>query len=167
MGNHSPNEFFKFSIADLSANRNGRLSEKQAKRVLAEARIERKSARESAAILLVVAAMGFGMGALIVVNAPILAGKILIGLMLCVLWPLAWGWKAWQVCGSALPEREEQVRAARGRVRIIRDEHDIILELAEHQFDLEKDPAGVIDDKDEIIVFFLERTEEILSVDVL
>jgi hypothetical protein len=159
-------QFFKFDESDLSANRNGRLSEKQARRLVAEARAERKSARESAGILLVVAVLGLGFGLLIVMNASVVAGEILIGLLLCVLWPLAWGWKAWQAWIS-VPAGDEQVRTVRGRVRIIRDQEDIVLEVEEHQFDLEKDPGGVIAPDDEIIVFYLERTEDILSVEVL
>ena len=160
-------KFFHFNNTDLFNNHNGRLSENQARRLEEELKAEQKSARESARILVVIASLGLGAGLLIVVNAPVLAGKILIGLMLCVLWPLAWGWKAWQVWMSAPAERQEQVRAVRGSARVIRYEEDVMLEVGERQFDLEKNPSGLIADGDELIVYYLERTEEILSVDAL
>jgi len=156
----------KFDATDLSANRNGSLSEGQTKRLMSDALTERKSARESAGILLFIAAMGFWFGLLIVVTAPILSARILIGLLLCVLWPLAWGWKAWQVIKSA-PAMAEQVRAVRGRVRVVRYEDDFVLEVEGRQFDLEKNPSELIAEGDELIVYYLERTEEILSVEAV
>lgn len=158
-------QFFKFNESDLRANRNGRLSENQGKRVKDEARAERKSARDSMMILLVIAALGLAFGLIIVINVSLPSARILIGGLLCLLWPLGWGWKAWQAMRSAPPEREEQVRAARGRVRVLRYDEDVILEVGERQFDLEKNPSGVIADGDEVIVYYLERTEEILSVE--
>ena len=160
-------KFFHFNNNDLFANRNGRFSENQAKVLKEEIEAEQKSARESAGILAVIASLGLGAGLLIVVNAPVLAGKILIGLMLCVLWPLAWGGQAWRVLQSAPPARQDQVRAVRGRARVVRYEQDVILEVGERQFDLEKNPSGLIADGDELIVYYLERTEEILSVEAL
>ena len=158
-------KLFKFDDYDLNANRNGRLSAKQEKRLTEDARAERRSARDSAGILLVFALLGFGMGLLIVVNAPVLAGKVLIGLMLCVLWPLAWGRQAWMIWRSVPSENQGQVRAVSGRARVIRDGQDFILEVEGRQFDLDKNPGGVIPDGVQITVYFLERTEEILSVD--
>ncbi len=165
---HALKKFFHFSDADLLANRNGRLSENQQKRIEAESRLERKSARESAAILLVFASLGLGAGLLIAFNAPTWTGRILIGSLLCVLWPLAWGWRAWGAWRSAPPPtRQEQVRAAKGRVRIVRYEDEYVLEVDGRQFDLEKNPSAVLADGDETVVFYLERTEEILSLDAL
>lgn len=167
MNDRGYKNLFEFNEYDLPANRNGRLSERQTKRVLAEAQAERKSARESAGILFVIAALGFGVGAMIAINAPIVTGKVLIGFMLCLLWPLAWGGRAWMVMRSAPSERQDQVQAERGRVRFIRYEDDFVLEVEGRQFDLEKNPSNVIADGDELIVYFLERTEEVLSVEAL
>lgn len=157
--------FFKFDESDLRANRNGRLSEKQEKKISADAKAERKSARDSMMILLVIASLGLGAGLLIALNAPTWTGRILIGLTLCLLWPLAWGGRAWAVVRSAPSARQEQVRSAKGRARILHYEDDFVLEVEGRHFDVEKNPSGVIADGDELVVFYLERTEEILSVE--
>ena len=158
--------YFNFEEADLLANRNGRLSEKQKKRLMADARLEQKSARESAMIVFTVGAAGMATGLLIVVNAPTLAGQIIVGLLLCVVWPGVWGWKAWTALQSA-PAMEGQVRAARGRARVVRVEDEFMLEVGERRFDLEKNPGGLIAEGEEVVVFYLERTEEILSVETM
>ena len=51
-------KLFHFNENDLAANRRGQFSENQKQRLDAEAKQERKSARESAAILFVIAAAG-------------------------------------------------------------------------------------------------------------
>jgi hypothetical protein len=166
MNEHRLKQFFKFDDTDLSANRNGRLSQEQRKKIEAETRAERISARDSAGILFVIALMGVGMGLLIVVNAPQLSAKLVIGFLLCLLWPFAWGSRVVGILKSAPPmTREEQVRVAAGPVRVSRYEDDFILEVNGHQFDLDKNSGGVIEDGEELRVYFLERTEEILSVE--
>lgn len=164
--------YFNFEEADLLANRNGRLSEKQKKRLMADARLEQKSARESAMIVFTVGAAGMATGLLIVVNAPTLAGQIIVGLLLCVVWPGVWGWKAWTVMRSSDPAGEDQIRAARGRVDVVKYEDangsvDYVLRVDGIEFDLVNKPSGVIADGEECILYFLEKTEEILSVEIL
>ena len=166
MESHALKKFFHFTDADLSANRNGRFSVSQQKRLKDEARARQKSARESAGILLVIASFGLGAGLLIAFNAPTWGARILIGSLLCALWPLAWGWKAWTALQSA-PAMEGQVRAARGRARVVRVEDEFMLEVGERRFDLEKNPGGLIAEGEEVVVFYLERTEEILSVETM
>ena len=83
-------KLFQFTDADLSANRNGRLSEGQLKRLAEQARAEQKSARESAVILFTVAAVGLAFGLLFAVTAPSTGSRLLLVLLLGVLWPLAW-----------------------------------------------------------------------------
>src|SRR5215212_7509595 len=86
-------KFFHFTEDDLAANRRGQFSENQKKRLDAEARKERKSARESATILVVIAAAGMAVGIIIGSVAPNLTGRIAILLLMGLLWPSAWAGK--------------------------------------------------------------------------
>jgi hypothetical protein len=167
MDNARLKKHFHFTDADLSANRNGRLSEPQKKRLMDEARAERKSARESATIVFVIAALGLTFGLIITVNAAVVSAKILVGLALCVLWPLGWGGGGWTILRSAPPERAGQVRWARGGVRVIRQGEDVMLDVGGRQFDVEGDPAGALTEGEEVAVYYLDDTEEILSVERL
>ena len=69
--------------------------------------------------------------------------------------------------GVSLAVRVTLAPTRGGVARVIRYEEDIMLEVGECQFDLEKNPSGLIADGDELIVYYLERTEEILSVEAL
>src|SRR5215212_6630704 len=94
-------KFFHFTEDDLAANRRGQFSENQKKRLDAEARKERKSARESATILVVIAAAGMAVGITIGSIAPNLTGRIAILLLMGLLWPSAWAGKGVQIIRAA------------------------------------------------------------------
>jgi len=158
-------KLFHFNENDLFANRNGRLSQNQKLRLTEAAREEKKAARDSAVILIVIAAFGFGMGLLIVVTAPVVEAKILIGLILCVLWPLGWGARAWRAGRTRTPEMANPVRSARGRVHIERAGDDFILEVEGRQFDVDQDVAQAMEEGEEMYIYFSEETAEILSVE--
>ena len=159
-------KFFHFNEADLAANRRGEFSKDQKKRLDAEAKKERKSARESAAILFVIAAAGMLVGITIGSIAPTLTGRILILLLMGVLWPSAWAGKGVQIIRAANALQEPRLRVVRGPVHIRhhgKGEYTVQIEGLE--FDIDGNPCGTLMDGDEYIIYYVEATEEILSVE--
>lgn len=172
MGDQRLRKFFQFSDNDLFANREGRLSENQKKRLAAQARAEQKSARESAVILFVIAAGGLAFGSIYAFTAPSIGSRLFFVLVLCLLWPLAWGWRAVKIIRAARALSEDQLQSTRGRVRIIPHAdpgggREYTLQVGEMEFDVDGDPSGVLADGEECIVHYLKQTEEILSVEVI
>jgi hypothetical protein len=162
-------KYFHFNDNDLFYNRTGRLSEIQSKRLLEQAKEEQKSARDSAGILFVIAAFGMLVGLVFVFTAPVI-GKILIGALLCVIWPGAWGWKGWTILREARSGTLSPLRAARGRVHVARHADpngsvDFVLEVGDCQFDVDDGMSGMLEEGETCAVYYLEDTEEIMSVE--
>lgn len=161
-------KFFHFNEADLAANRRGEFSEDQKKRLDAEAKKERKSARESAAILFVIAAAGMLIGITIGSIAPTLTGRFLILLLMGILWPSAWAGKGVQIIRAANALQEPRLREVRGQVRILHHgEGEYAIQIEGLEFDVDGNPSGALMDGDEYKIYYVEATEEILSVDYL
>jgi len=159
-------KFFHFTEADLTANHRGQFSELQTKRLLAEAKAEQASARSSATILFVIAAAGMAIGLTLTAIAPPQIGRILIFLFMGILWPSVWGGKAVSIIRSASSLSKPQLGKVSGRVHIIRHtDEDHVLQIGEMEFDLERNPSGVIMEGDEYTLYYLEATEEILAVE--
>jgi hypothetical protein len=163
-------KLFQFNDADLFANREGRLSENQHKRLAERARAEQKSARESSVILFVIAAGGLIFGLLIGLNAPAPWIRTLFLVLLSLIWPLAWAGRAVSILRSARSLDKDQLQSRRGRVHIIRHSDpdggtEYVLQLDDLQFDLDGNPTGVLSEGDECVVYYLKEAEEILSVE--
>src|SRR5262245_20476037 len=159
-------KLFHFNENDLAANRRGQFSVDQKKRLDIEAKKERKSARESAAILFVIAAAGMIVGITIGYIAPTMTGRIVILLLMGVLWPSVWAGKGVQIIRAANALQESRLREVSGRVKILHHgdgEYTIGVEALE--FDLDGNPSGALIDGDECTIYYVEATEEILSVD--
>ena len=159
-------KFFHFTENDLEANRRGQFSENQKKRLLDEARSEQKSARESATILFVVAAVGLAFGSILTSVAPTSLSRVFFILLLCIVWPTAWAGKGIQIIRAARSLQEPRLREVSGRANIIKhDDETYVLQVGELEFDLDGNPSGVIIEGDEYTIYLLESTQEILSVD--
>ena len=161
-------KFFHFNERDLAANRRGQFSEDQKRRLDAEARKERKSSRESAAILFVIAAAGMIVGVTIGSIAPTGIGRISILLLMGVLWPSAWAGKGVQIIRAANALQEPRLSEVSGPIHIRHhSEDEYTVQVEELEFDVDGNPFGTLMDGDEYTIYYVEATEEILSIDYL
>lgn len=161
-------KFFHFTEDDLLANRRGQFSAQQKKRLSQVAKAEQASARSSAAILFVVAAAGLAVGLTIGSIAPTLPGRILIFSLMGILWPGAWAGKGVMILRSAYALQEPRLCQVGGRADITRHaDGSHVLKVAAHEFDLDGNPSGVVVEGDEYVIYYLEATEEILSLEYL
>jgi len=159
-------KFFHFTENDLYTNRNGRFSDTQKKRLATEAKAEQKSARKSATLLFVIAAVGLALGLTLSAIAPTLIGRIFLFLLLGVLWTSAWAGQGIKIIRSARTLEEPRLRTVSGPAHLLQHtDEDITLQLGGIEFDLERNPAGTILEGDEYTIYYLEATEEILSAE--
>ena len=161
-------KFFHFTEEDLPANRRGQFSEAQKKRLTDAAKAEQASARSSAAILFVIAAAGLAVGLTIASIAPTPVGRILMFLLMGILWPSVWAGKGVQIIRSAYALQEPRLCEVSGQAQVIRHpDGSHGLKVGEKLFDLDDNPSGVIVEGDTYILYYLQATEEILSVEYL
>lgn len=161
-------KYFHFTEADLLANRRGQFSDGQMKRLSQQAKVEQASARSSAVILLVIAAAGLAVGLTIGSIAPTLTGRILVFLIMGVLWPFAWAGKGVRIILAARTLQEPRLRTVSAPAHLIRHtDEDFVLQMNGLEFDLARNPSGAVMEGDEYTLYYLEATEEILSVEHL
>jgi hypothetical protein len=159
-------KFFHFAENDLLANRRGQFSEDQKKRLSQEAKAEQASARSSAAILFVIAAAGLAVGLTIGSIAPTLVGRVLILLLMGILWPAAWAGKGVQIIRAANVLQEPHLCEVSGAVHIVHHgEGEYTLQVEGLEFDVDRNPAGAVMEGDAYTIYYVEATEEILSID--
>ena len=152
-------KFFHFAEDDLLANRRGQLSENQKKRLHDEARKEQKSARESAAILFVIAAAGLAVGLTIGSIAPTLLGRVLMLLLMGILWPSVWAGKGVQIIRAANILQEPHLCEVNGQVHIVHHgEGEHILQVEGLEFNINGNPAGAVTEGDEYTPHILCRS---------
>ena len=157
---------FHFNQDDLAANRRGRFSEKQITRLEAEARKARKSAWESAAILFVIAAAGMAVGIGIGSIAPSLLSQVAMYMFMGTLWPLVWAGKGIQIILAANARQEPRLWFVKGQVRVVHHgEGGYTIQVGGFEFDVDGNPSGVFVEGDEYTIYYVQGTEEILSVD--
>jgi hypothetical protein len=158
--------FFHFTEDDMIANRRGQFSENQKKRLASEARKERKSARESATILFVIAAAGMAVGITIGSIAPNLTGQIAILLLMGLLWPSVWAGKGVQIIRAANALQELRLCQVSGQAHVLNHGNgEYTVQMDEFEFDVDGNPSSVLMDGDNYTIYYVQATEEILSVD--
>ena len=151
---------FRINEEDLSANRRGHFSEKQKLRLEAEALQERKSARESAVILFVIAAAGMAVGIVIGSIAPTTIGRIAMYFFMGALWPSVWAGKGLQIIRAANALQQRPLYEVRGPVQIIHHgEGEYTVRVNEVEFDVDGNPSGAFRDGDEYTVYYVEPTQ--------
>jgi len=158
-------KYFKFTENDLSANRKGEFSPEQKKQISFTIKAQKKSSRESAVILFIIASVGMGLGLGLGSIAPQGIGRYGILALLAVVWPVAWGGRGIRALLDASALKEPVLRSVSGRVHLVRhssEEH--VMQLGDMEFDLDDNPSGVIIEGDKLAIYYLEATEEILSV---
>lgn len=157
---------FHLNEDDLAANRRGRFSENQKQRLETDAKRERKSAWESAAILFVIAAAGMAIGIVIGWIAPTWLGRIAMLLIMGALWPIVWAGKGIQIIRAANALQQPHLSFITGPVRVLRHgEGEYTLHVEDIEFDVDGNPIGVFDDGEEYTIYYVKTTQEILSID--
>ena len=157
---------FRFNEEDLLANRRGHFSEKQKLRLDAEAAQQRKSARESAAILFVIAIAGMTIGIVIGSISPTTIGRIAMYFFMGALWPIVWAGKGVQIVRAANALQERHLLAARGPIHILHHgDGEYILQMDGLEFDVDGNPSGAFVEGDEYTIYYVDTTQEILSID--
>lgn len=158
---------FRFNEEDLLANRRGHFSEKQKLRLEAEAALGRKSARQSAIILFVIAVAGMTVGIVIGSISPTTIGRVAMYFVMGAVWPLVWAGKGVQIIRAANILQEPRLSAVRGPVYIIQQgDGEYTLQVEGLEFDVDGNPAGTFREGDEYTIYFVEATQEILSIDL-
>ncbi len=161
-------KFFHFTEDDLRANRRGQFSEHQKKRLDQRAKAEQASARSSTTILFVIATAGLAVGLTVGSIAPPGIGRVLVFSLMGVLWPSVWAGKGVQILLLARTLQEPCLRTVSGQVRVVHHgEGEYTLQVEGLEFDLDGNPSGAVMAGDEFTIYYLEATEEILSVEYL
>lgn len=157
---------FHFNEEDLTANRRGRFSEKQIARLEAQARDERKSAWESAAICFGIGVLGMAVGLGIGSIAPTLFSRIAMFMFMGALWPLVWAGKGVQIILAANALRQPHLSFVRGLVQVIHHgEGEYTLQVEGLEFDVDGNPSGAFSEEEEYTIYYVQATREILSID--
>lgn len=159
-------KLFHFNEDDLAANRRGRFSEKQITRLDAESRKERKSAWESAAILFAVAVAGMAVGIGFGWIAPTRFSQIAMYLLMGTLWPLIWAGMGIQVILAASVLGQPHLSFVKGTVHVVHHgDGKYTLQVEELTFDVDGNPTGAFTEEKEYTIYYVQTTQEILSVD--
>jgi hypothetical protein len=163
-------KYFKFDETDQGANRKGRLSEKQLKRLKVDTIFEQDPISRGLGILFFfIAIVGMVGGLTFALDTPITSGQIIFGLIFGLFWPFIWGGIGiWMIRPSK--KKKLRVKVERGRIRIVKHEApDSIpyyeLHVGKLQFDMDDDPTGVVMQKGMYAVYYLDKSKEILSVE--
>jgi hypothetical protein len=177
MTNPAVRGHFGFNDADLLANRNGRLSQRQVDKRLADAKNTRP------------AKIGCGFGLLLVASAfPISFGLLLVeewgnwGAILpvaCVtlIWVAAWGGLGIGIIRSALLPPVMELASVSGAVNIVGVERRTTtgsstrtytayeLRIGDKKFDVDAKLGNLIRQDDHYAVYYIKDTQEIISLE--
>ena len=173
-------KYFQFDADDLHANKGGRFTDKQRVRLVALDKSRRKARLVIGIILAVVAAIGpiiYIVGAM---NTSDPAFRIAFGIGFGLIWPLIWGLIAFGLIRGAAGKTTFKVANVRGRANIVAREsrstdsqghsHTSIyheLHIGGVTFGVSRDIADVIFQGDEYAVYYVEATQDIISLEEL
>jgi hypothetical protein len=157
---------FHFTEEDLLANRRGHFSGKQIMRLESEAKRERKSAWELAAILFAIAAVGMAVGIIIGSISPTQIGQIAMYACMGAVWPLAWAGKGVQIILAANVLKQPRLSFVRGPIQVVHHGNlEYALQVDEMEFDVDGNPTGAFSEGEEYTIYYVEQTREILAID--
>jgi hypothetical protein len=171
-------DYFKFDSDDLYANQNGRFTDSQRVRMIELDKRRRKTGMTFGIILGVVAIIGPIIAIVSGIGNPSPAFIIPFGIGFGVVWPLIWGGIGYVMIKSSLKKVEFKVASVQGRANIVAREsrstdsdghtsttiyHE--LHVGGVTFGVERSVADVIFQGDEYIVYYVEATKDILSVE--
>jgi len=171
-------QYFKFDRDDLSANQNGRFTDKQRVNLMALDKRRRRTSMTFGIILAVIAVIGpiiFGVSAL---SKPGAGFLIPFGIGFGLVWPLIWGAIGYAMIKSALGKTVFTVASVQGRANIVAREerstdndghtsttiyHE--LHVGGETFGVNPSVADVVFQGDEYILYYVEATKDIVSVE--
>lgn len=169
--------YFKFDLADLEANRNGRFTEKQKARLAAEDQSSRKWSLGGGLGLIFIAAIGLAGAIAGWIGDPDWVFRIGFGLGFGCIWPLVWGGLGWGILSNSFSKHQFKLARVQGRANIVRresysSEHHTTsvcheLHIGGQEFDVEEDLADVIMQGDEYTLYYIDGSDEILSAELM
>ena len=170
-------EYFKFDAGDLSANRNGVLTEKQTIRLTAELREARKSRTRWAYFLFFLASIGFAIAIDIwLLPETGLGMRIGFSIGFGLVWPALYGLVGFALLPPA-SYTDLDLASQTGRVNIVGVEHrDSDTRAVSSRYDLYIGPRRfLVDSKighvliqgDEYTIYYLKNSNKIVSAELI
>jgi hypothetical protein len=175
--------YFKFTEADLQANRMGQMSDAQKQSLLQEDRADRKWDFFGGGCLIVIGLIGLAaaIGAVIVFTDT--GARIGLGLMFGVIWPLIWGVLGVRTLGPAFARsRQIQLLKVQGPVNFLKAERTSIttsdgfvhhhqhiveeLHVGGKSFDVTEELTNIMKQGDTYAVYYTEGAD-IYSVELI
>lgn len=168
-------EYFKFTQDDLYANRNGRFTDKQMAHVIARDKSARSSGRGWGIFLMAIGLMGLGIAIAAGIANNDWGFRIGFRVGFGVIWPVVWGGIGYMMMADSFTKHEFKLARVQGRANIIRNESysssshttsvSYELHLGGHEFTVEDAAADVFFQGDEYIIYYVDSTDEIMSVE--
>jgi hypothetical protein len=173
-------EYFHFTADDLFANQNGRFTEQQKLRIQQLDRSRRRLGLFVGIVMELIAFIGLAFAVAAAIGSADPAMKLPFGLAFSISWPLVWGGIGFFVLRHALTRREFKVARVQGPARLtrrkyrqrqrtgivrVRDDYD--LHIGTQILKAQGDAGGAINKGDEYIVYYVEATKDIVSVEEL
>ncbi len=169
--------YFKFDQNDLYANQSGRFTDQQMNRIMQEDKASRKSSRGFGMLLMFIGLIGVAGAIFAGISSDSWAFRIGFGIGFGIIWPLIWGGLGYAIAADSFGKHDFKLQRVQGRANIVRGEtynssththseyHE--LHIGGHEFSVEGDVADVIFQGEEYVVYYVDRTDEILSVEPL
>ncbi len=162
-------KYFEFDESDLSANRSGVLTSKQRTRLMEEARFARKA-------FLIAGIVTFAIGVVPSLILWLTGAKQGFLIIWSVVWIPIWSFLAVKVIRMGTsPKNYLTVHKAEGKVNIVKEESynsslkqtvdSYELHIGGKTFDTESELADVILQGDTYAIYYVEKTDEILSAE--
>ena len=171
-------EYFQFDADDLYANQNRRFTEKQRLRLINLDKSRRKTMLGIGILLAVVALIGLIIAVAAGISNPDPAFIIGFGIGFGLIWPVVWGGIGYVLIKSATDKTVFRLASVQGRANIVAREssgtdsdghtstttyHE--LHIGGVTFSVNRNIADVIYQGDEYIVYYVEFTKDIVSVE--
>ncbi len=168
-------DYFKFDQADLIANQTGQFTEKQKTRLIKEDQGSRSCSGILGFILVGVALIGLALAIAVGVSVPDWGARLGVGAGFGCVWPAVWGGLGYWQVRTAFTKHEFKLARVQGRANIVRgttynssthtnsEYHE--LHIGGQRFDVPGSIADVIMQGGEYIVYYVEGTDTILSVE--
>ncbi len=167
--------YFKFDQDDLYANQQGRFTDKQMTHILEKDKADRKSGRGWGIFLGLVGLLGIVIAVVAGMASDSWAFRIGFGAGFAVIWPLVWGGLGYMMAADSFKKHDFKLACVQGRANIVRGEtynssthtHSVYheLHLGGHDFSVDEDIADVIFQGEPYAIYYVDSTDEILSVE--
>jgi len=172
--------YFQFDTDDLYSNQNNRLTEKQRQRLIA-LEASRRRTSTGFGIFLMVLGLGGLIGAIVAVASnQDLGFRIGFGIGFGVVWPVVWGGLGYMMFKSGRKKRPLEVTNVRGRANVVAHEtrHEdsdghtttrvnYELHIGGQSFGVDSNAADVVFQGDEYILYYVDATKDILSIEAV